>query len=504
MIKFKTESIVGIFVFVTVAIFFYITFKIGALNFDRGNYRTYYVSFVSSSGLNRKDEVKIAGVKVGWIDDISLIKQRKYTVRAKVKILSDCILLHSDAYAVIRQDGLLGRKYLEIVPGTPSFEVLTPGSEIICREDPSTSIDKIFCDAHNIASDIGQVTSSIKNSVNSQEWQDMMQKTTHQINEIVNSLANVTQAINNIVKENREIICTTTNNLSTIVSDLKDQLPKIVADVKCLSGKLSEQVAPTMQKGIEDVALTIDKNLSRVADKFEKAGDQIEEVAKKINDGHGTLGKFINDDKVYKDVNVTVKCAGDFVSRIRNMGLGFYAEFEGLPRFGKKKEITHDDTDYKFYLNGFLQPTPDTLFLAGIVARNDGRVFHKDIFEKNSLIKRQEIREFDRWLWNLQFGKAFGENFWLRAGFFESTPGVGVDFCLPLKNDIFKWIMTLEVYDFKGHLRIADDSPHLRWINRLFLHRNFYLMLGLDDFVSKRTKHVSLGAGLCFNFGCGK
>ena len=47
-------------------------FSIGVFRFDRGNYYAYTIGFNDISGLVRKAEVKIAGVKVGWVEDIIL------------------------------------------------------------------------------------------------------------------------------------------------------------------------------------------------------------------------------------------------------------------------------------------------------------------------------------------------------------------------------------------------------------------------------------------------
>jgi ABC-type transporter Mla subunit MlaD len=44
-------------------IFIYMGFSIGVFRFDRGNYYAYVIGFNDISGLVRKAEVKIAGVK---------------------------------------------------------------------------------------------------------------------------------------------------------------------------------------------------------------------------------------------------------------------------------------------------------------------------------------------------------------------------------------------------------------------------------------------------------
>src|SRR5437879_6102301 len=100
---------------------------IGAFRFDRNNYHEYTLTFSDISGLSRKADVKIAGVKVGWIENIQLIANGDMTVEAQVMILKN-YTIYENAYAVARQEGILGAKYVELVPGDPLLRQLPPGS----------------------------------------------------------------------------------------------------------------------------------------------------------------------------------------------------------------------------------------------------------------------------------------------------------------------------------------------------------------------------------------
>src|SRR5262245_42804009 len=102
-------------------------FQIGAFRFDRAYYNRYVLYFKDISGLSRKADVKIAGVKVGWVEDIQLLTDGLMQAQADVMILRD-YALYADAYAIVRQDGLLGPKYIEIVPGDPYLQKLESGS----------------------------------------------------------------------------------------------------------------------------------------------------------------------------------------------------------------------------------------------------------------------------------------------------------------------------------------------------------------------------------------
>jgi len=101
---------------------------------------------------------------------------------------------------------------------------------------------------------------------------------------------------------------------------------------------------------------------------------------------------------------------------------------------------------------------------------------------------------------DLQFGKVFDSGIALRAGSFENTFGVALDYRFPITSDVFQWIMSLEAYDFYGRNRLlCDRRPHLKWINSLYLFKNLYLTVGADDFISRYNKNGFWGGGLCFS-----
>ena len=110
--------------------------------------------------------------------------------------------------------------------------------------------------------------------------------------------------------------------------------------------------------------------------------------------------------------------------------------------------------------------------------------------------KITRYRFLDKYMLNLQFGKIYG-NFAFRVGLFDSTGGIGVDIDLPLGSESFRWVTTLEAYDWRGRNRLFDDRPHLKWLNRMFFSKTLYFTFGADDFVS-RDKNAFFGVGIRF------
>ena len=72
------ETHVGLFILVAVGIFLYLSINIRAIRFDKDQYNTYKAYFDDTSGLNVKAPVKIAGVDVGWVEEIKLFMHDQY------------------------------------------------------------------------------------------------------------------------------------------------------------------------------------------------------------------------------------------------------------------------------------------------------------------------------------------------------------------------------------------------------------------------------------------
>ena len=84
-------------------------------------------AFPNIEGIEKGSEIRIAGVPVGRVSDISL-NPETYLAEAQLR-LRDGVILPADSAAIIQSDGLLGGAYLELQPGG-SPDDLAPGDEI--------------------------------------------------------------------------------------------------------------------------------------------------------------------------------------------------------------------------------------------------------------------------------------------------------------------------------------------------------------------------------------
>lgn len=126
-------TVCGLGVFALLAIF-------ANLRFGEGN--TYRAEFSDISGLKSGDFVRIAGVEVGQVQDISIERNAVVIVDFSS---DDTVHLTQGSKALIRYDNLIGGRYLELQEGAGSVDALAPGGTIpLERTQPALDLDELI------------------------------------------------------------------------------------------------------------------------------------------------------------------------------------------------------------------------------------------------------------------------------------------------------------------------------------------------------------------------
>jgi phospholipid/cholesterol/gamma-HCH transport system substrate-binding protein len=113
---------------------------IGNLSF--GSTHSYKAEFVDATGLVKGDDVRIAGVKVGSVKDISIVDRTRAMVTFDVQ--SDTALMRSTR-ADIRYRNLVGQRYIALTNEIGTTDVLEPGATIpVSRTSPALDLTLLF------------------------------------------------------------------------------------------------------------------------------------------------------------------------------------------------------------------------------------------------------------------------------------------------------------------------------------------------------------------------
>ncbi|MBB5163053.1 virulence factor Mce family protein [Mycobacterium sp. AZCC_0083] len=129
-------------IFLTVCLFgaFVLLTIFAEFRFTEG--KTYSAVFSNVSNMRKNSLVRIAGVEVGKVQNISV--NRDSTVRVEFTA-DDSVVLTEGSQAVIRYDNLFGDRYLALDEGAGGVKKLNPGDTIpLSRTQPALDLDAVI------------------------------------------------------------------------------------------------------------------------------------------------------------------------------------------------------------------------------------------------------------------------------------------------------------------------------------------------------------------------
>jgi len=122
------ETAVGFFVLIGLLCVGYLTVKLGRMELLSGEGYRVSARFSSVTGLRVGADVEIAGVPVGKVASIALADDASPAAVVVLRLQPD-LRLSDDTIAAIKTSGLIGDKYVNLVPGASSA-LIAQGGEI--------------------------------------------------------------------------------------------------------------------------------------------------------------------------------------------------------------------------------------------------------------------------------------------------------------------------------------------------------------------------------------
>jgi phospholipid/cholesterol/gamma-HCH transport system substrate-binding protein len=203
----------------------------------------------------------------------------------------------------------------------------------------------------DIAKDVKEVTKALATSVGSEQGKQDIQAT-------LRNLAQVTEALNQTVRENREAIHEIVTNTREISTRSGPEIQAILENVRETTRDVRELVAkdPTGRGDTGEVRKIVER-VDKASQNLESALKNVDDVTARLNRGEGTLGRLSKDEKLINEVEGAVENVGDFLGGISRL-----------------QTIVSLRTDYQFlastvksYVEIRLQPKEDKYYLLEIV-----------------------------------------------------------------------------------------------------------------------------------------
>jgi phospholipid/cholesterol/gamma-HCH transport system substrate-binding protein len=155
------ELRVGIFVFIGLIIFTYIVFSIGDFYVFKPGYRI-KARFGFIDGIQASAPIRYAGVEAGKVENIRIFynEEKKKTEIELTGWISREIRVEKDSQAYVNTLGVVGEKYLELIPGTQEAGYLKDGDMIVGND--SVPMEKITQRAYQITEQLLVTLDSFK------------------------------------------------------------------------------------------------------------------------------------------------------------------------------------------------------------------------------------------------------------------------------------------------------------------------------------------------------
>ncbi|MDO8971245.1 MAG: MlaD family protein, partial [Saprospiraceae bacterium] len=240
---------VGFFVLLAVMILSMIVFQIGGLAIFSTRQYELNVIFDFVNGISKDAPVQVAGVAVGQVKNVVIFyntAQKKTQVRLLL-LVDTTVKIPKDSVAYINTLGILGEKYVEIVPGEDQQHFLGE-NDFVTGNNP-VQLEKL---TESLVDIIGDQTGrdSLRDCVyNVRIATENLRQTTEMLNEAVAGVKSGKGTLGRFINDDSiytqtEALITNANQkLDKTITDLNVSLNDLIADLKSHPWKLFQKPA---------------------------------------------------------------------------------------------------------------------------------------------------------------------------------------------------------------------------------------------------------------------
>ena len=301
------------------------------------------------SGLAAGNPVRISGVTVGVVKDISLPRDPKKRY-VDITLMVDkkyADLIRTDSRARLKKLGLLaGDSYIDISPGSPHFDALEAGANIPAARQ--TNVDQLISSGEDLVDNFVQISYSLKNVLGridrgegligelttapetKQRVTDTFLTTLNKTNAILAHVESGHGTIGRLIYDDKygeeltgslasaaKSLQAVTNNVESSFNKGEGMLPALLHDpegkkkvydlvdnLRVTSGNLAAFTTNLQTgQGLLPRLMSDKQYADQSLAEFTNLVRQLNDSVTKLNNGNGTAGKIINDPSVYESIN---------------------------------------------------------------------------------------------------------------------------------------------------------------------------------------------------------
>ncbi|MCX5642376.1 MAG: MlaD family protein [Candidatus Omnitrophica bacterium] len=320
MKRLTLELRVGFFAMLAVVLILIFAVVKGQFSFRKGGYEVKAV-FKYVAGVDRGSPVHVSGVRVGEVKKV--VVDYSQTPRVFVTLYLDrSVKLGRHSQVFIRSFGLIGEKYVEILPSSSTDTPLIQPNEILAGTEP-LPIDRLLAMGEDLGRNIQSMVSSVDKLFGDTKFKEELYTTLDQL-KLMSVQGNKTLAGIQAAATDLQLASIKAQELLSsaqgVVEQTKPALVQSLFNFQVASAGLataSRQMSEVMEKlqgddstlglliSSGDLYRKLDKSLvdlEKSAEQFAAASESIKDLSLDIKTGKGSVGKFLTSDEIYNEV----------------------------------------------------------------------------------------------------------------------------------------------------------------------------------------------------------
>lgn len=424
---------VGIMTLCTVLLLAYIMFVLGDLSLGKKGY-TFAISFYSVNGLNKGSTVAMSGVKIGKVEKIEIRNDQVYVY---AYIRDESLYIRRKSTFTISTAGLMGEKFIEIMPTRDYTSQYVENGEVVSGTDP-TRIDELFEQGNILLQKLQELTASAKDIVGDPELKENTmtmfrnaREASDRAKEIIESVQKRTDSIvenlDSILKHVDDEVARNKDDIRVLIANFKEFSDKLASISKNSEGDVQEIITNVrnITKRIDKMVSDLNKN-NKMTDDLHEMIDALKDASLNTREITKEVKEIVEDKKMRKRLNTALDDAHKLTRAVDKIFLSIKQtriDFKYLLRYNENTKDFHSDLTVDVY------PNENTFYRFGV----------------------EDVGGEDQF--NLMVARGANTKLVKRGGIISSKVGLGVDYYLA--DTLNLGIDIIDVNDTEVRFKVA-------------------------------------------------
>ncbi len=335
---FRREFKVGIFMLASFCVIGLVVFMIGEERRAFSTKAEYFSVFPDVQGLRRGSPVRMGGVDIGAVSDVSYatdVKDAKIYVRMSI-VSTEARRIRQDSVAAIEGKGLLGDKMVSITVGSVQLPEVPPGAQVPAKtsDDMAQMIARlgtVSAQAEKVMGNLERTTQSLSDP----ELHDGLKASMLSVSHILGSVERREGYVGKLFSDPAEAerLSRVVGNLERVSGELEQTLRginRVIARVEqgpglaheVIYGQQGSQVLSQFGGAAEELSTTLKgvregnglargllfggSDSDKLSADLEHMSGDLRQIVGDLKAGRGTLGALLVDPSVYEDLKLVL------------------------------------------------------------------------------------------------------------------------------------------------------------------------------------------------------